>query len=176
MNGTDLDLDRYMNRGGHTGGRVQGHYEVGEEGGMNGTLETSGRSKHSRVSEEQSADTYNFKSTEDDEIYSTIRSDLNNTANLTDTQALKTYQASINEQEELEEGEIDVRPSRTVQVQPQTRGNVDKSDKVQVRETEDEEEDEDEYDDDYEDEGDDEEDDGQQSEKSATYRTDDDDF
>ncbi|WAR18228.1 SPAT7-like protein, partial [Mya arenaria] len=110
VNGVDHNLDKYLNMERRAGQRGLADQEL-EDGGLDGTLETSGVSRASKVSTEPSADTYNFKSTEDDDVYSTIRSDMNNTANLTDTQALRTYQASINEKDEFEEGEIEVRPA-----------------------------------------------------------------
>lgn len=194
-NCTDETLEKYMSPDYKPS--VRHHEYTNAEAGMNGTLETSIKSRASKVSTEQSVDSYPFKSTEEDEVYSTIRSDMNNTTNLSDTQALKTYQMSINKQEELEEGEVEgtveegevnVRAEegevnvraveRVVNVRAEqgevTASTADNS----VRVTEDEEEDEDDiYDDDYEDDGDDEEDDGPQTtEQTATYRTDDDDF
>lgn len=180
QNGLDDDLEKYIkqNRNKHVN---QGPMDMEADIGLSNTLEfESLKSKTSKVSTEPSADTYNFKSTEDDDVYSTIRSDMNNTTNLTDTLALRTYQASINEQEELEEGEIP----------PESVGTVEPGSKVTVREIhdvsgrdeddggDDYEDDDDDYgDDDYEDDGDDEQDeDGHHTtEPTATYRTDDDD-
>lgn len=180
QNGLDDDLEKYinLNRNKHV---HEGPMDMEADVGLSNTLEfESLKSKTSKVSTEPSADTYNFKSTEDDDVYSTIRSDMNNTTNLTDTQALRTYQASINEQEELEEGEIP----------PESVGAVEAGSKVTVREIhdvserdeddggDDYEDDDDDYgDDDYEDDGDDEQDeDGHHTtEPTATYRTDDDD-
>lgn len=105
-NGTDEALEKYMSPDYKPNARHH-HDNMNANAGMSGTLETSIKSRASKVSTEQSVDSYPFKSTEEDEIYSTIRSDMNNTTNLSDTQTLKTYQMSINEQEELEEGEVD---------------------------------------------------------------------
>ncbi|XP_052273057.1 spermatogenesis-associated protein 7 homolog isoform X2 [Dreissena polymorpha] len=174
MNGTNLDLDKYTAGYGHLKkGRGETNVEL-EETGLNET------SKTSKVSEDQSADTYNFKSTEDDDLYSTIQSDMNNTATLNDTQALKTYQMSINEQEELEESEIDDRHSVNDKRGDGLNGegsvvNSHTGEVVDHHDYDDEEEEEeDDYVDDYEDEGDD-EDEAQPTEPTATYRTDDDD-
>lgn len=176
VNGTDENLEKFMAPD-YKPSKYRGQDTLDMDGD---TLGGSLQSRMSRVSTEQSADSYPFKSTEDDELYSTIRSDMNNTNNLTDTLALKTYQASINEQDEIEEGEVEIRDdaNEIEDGEVETRGSV-KADHDSVRVTEDEEEDdEDEYDDDdYEDEGDDEEDDGNHTtEPTATYRTDDDDF
>ncbi|XP_053408721.1 spermatogenesis-associated protein 7 homolog isoform X2 [Mercenaria mercenaria] len=175
QNGMDSTLEKYMSPD-FKPSKFRGHDTIDNEAGMSGTLETSMKSRASKVSTEQSADSYPFKSTEDDELYSTIRSDMNNTANLTDTLALKTYQMSINEQEELEEGEVnesheegEVTPREQGEVNARAISTADNSTRVS------EDEEEDDYDDDYEDEGDDEDDGHHTTEPTATYRTDDDD-
>lgn len=184
-NGMDTSLEKYMNPERYKA-RDKGLDSTDADLGFSNTLETSMKSKTSKVSTEPSADTYNFKSTEEDELYSTIRSDMNNTANLAGTQTLKTYQACINEREELEEGEIPQDTGEdyivTVTEVPEGEKMSEKNpiiNKIDEREEEDEEDD-DEYDDDiYEDDGDDEtedEDGPRTTERTATYHTDDDDF
>lgn len=197
----DSTLEKYMSPD-FKPSRGRGH-DADAEIGMNGTLDTSLKSRASKVSTEQSADSYPFKSTEDEELYSTIRSDMNNTANLTDTLALKTYQKSINEQEELEDGEVEEESVEEgeVHVRGQSReinqraergrrehseveaGEINVRDQEKVKEVSTANtsalasEEEEEYDEDYEDEGDDEEEEEHHTtEPTATYRTDDDDF
>lgn len=177
-NGMDSTLEKYMSPD-YKPSKFKDNNTFDSDAGLNGTMEASIKSRASKVSTEQSADSYPFKSGDDDELYSTIRSDMNNTANLTDTQALKTYQMSINEQEELEEGEVISESHEEGEVTPRSQprevnvravSSADNSAKVS-------EEEEDDYDDDYEDDGDDEDDDGHHTtEPTATYRTDDDDF
>ena len=82
------------------------HLEVA---GMNGALDTSMKSRTSKASSGhldshdtshvESHDTYNFKSTGSEDMFSTIRTDANNT--LGDTQALREYQQTISQQEAI---------------------------------------------------------------------------
>ncbi|XP_060569121.1 glutamic acid-rich protein-like isoform X2 [Ruditapes philippinarum] len=175
-NGIDSTIEPYMSPD-YKPSKFRGHHTFDSETGLNGTMDASIKSRASKVSTVPSADSYPFKSADDDELYSTIRSDMNNSANLTDTQALKTYQMSINEQEELEEGEVnesheegEVTPrEHQREVNVRAVSTADNSTRVSEEEEED-------YDDDYEDDGDDEDDDGHHTtEPTATYRTDDDD-
>ena len=83
------------------------HLEVN---GMNGALDTSLKSRASKASSGhldsresshvESHDTYNFKSTGSEDMFSTIRTDVNN-ATLGDTQALREYQQTITQQENV---------------------------------------------------------------------------
>lgn len=178
QNGMDDTLEKYMSPD-FKPSKVRNYDTLDNDTGMSGTLETSIKSRASKVSTEQSTDSYPFKSTEDEELYSTIRSDMNNTKNLSDTQALKTYQMSINEQEELEQGEVEASAEEgevTIKEDGEVNIRAVSTADNSTRVTEDEEED-DIYDDDYEDDGDDEDEDGHHTtEPTATYRTDDDDF
>jgi len=171
-NGVDVDIDRYIDPN-----RYIRRDDTDAELGLSNTMETSIKSKASKVSSEPSADTYNFKSTEDDDVYSTIRSDMNNTANLNGTQTLKSYEACIDELDELEEGEIPEEPRKLGVVTVRELPAEDNRSVSERKSDIEEEYEEDEYEDDeYEDDGDDETDDDQHTtERTATYRTDNDD-
>lgn len=180
-NGMDANLEKYMDPARY---KNKNHGLDNTDADLGNTLEASMKSKTSKVSTEPSADTYNFKSTEDDDVYSTIRSDMNNTANLAGTQTLKTYQASINEREELEEGEIpqgtlDNYTVSVTEIREEDERSASEINGVVTKKDEEEADDDDDYDDDdYEDDGDDEsedEDGPHTTEPTATYRTDDDD-
>ena len=177
MNEPDLQTHETNSRYLHSqnGNQTEVKAEIHNEAEMNGTMETTLKSKASKESTEQSADTYNFKSTEDDDLYSTIRSEANNTANLTDTQTIKTYQISIKEMDEGEEEDGDLGEQNNDL--GQQNGYHDHS----QDNTNDDNDDEEDYEDDiYEDEGDDEDEEEEEvqqgTDPTATYRTDDDEF
>ena len=190
--------------------------------GLNGTLDTSMKSRASRgssghvdshdTSHVESHDTYNFKSTGSEDMFSTIRSEANN-ATLSDTQALKEYQQTISQQDNLvvkeeseSEGEVHyqepVQPEKAIpkivsqekavikpvqQITPQpadavvnTEDKLPDKQRAASQQQSELDDDDDDYEDDYDeydDDGDDEGGDYQpNTEQSATYRTDDDDF
>ena len=86
---------------------TQDRYQL-EVAALNGTLDASMRSRTSKASSGhldtshvESHDTYNFKSTGSEDMFSTIRSDANNNATLSDTQALREYQQTISQQDNI---------------------------------------------------------------------------
>ena len=110
---------------------------------MNGTLDTSLKSRASKASSGhldsrdsshiESHDTYNFKSTGSEDMFSTIRTDANN-ATLGDTQALREYQQTITQQDNVvvrseseSEGEVHIQqPVQRVQKPLQQEAVVSK--------------------------------------------------